>query len=75
MVLITSAAMACVTWHVTYFRDLRIYIRSLQDKESVEAVTYGQDIPEEYQSDVLKALIAEQQKQAAKQMKEEMRDA
>lgn len=59
MALITTAAMACVTWHVTYFRDLRIYIRSLQTAEEVEAVTYGMGIPEEYQSDVLKALIAQ----------------
>lgn len=57
MALITTAAMSWVTWHVTYFRDLRIYIRSLHTKEEVEAITYGMDIPEQYQSDVLKALI------------------
>lgn len=59
MALITSTAMEYVTWHVTYFRDLRIYIRSLQTKEEVEAVTYGMDIPEEYQSEPLKAMIAQ----------------
>lgn len=58
MALITAAAMSYVTWHVTYFRDLRIYIRSLQTKEDVEAVTYGMDIPTEYQSEPLKAMIA-----------------
>lgn len=58
MALITTAAMSCVTWHVTYFRDLRIYIRSLQTKEEVETVVYGMDIPEEYQSEPLKAMIA-----------------
>lgn len=57
MELITSRAMAWVTWHVTYFRDLRIYIRSLNTKEEVEAVTYGIDIPEEFQSEPLKAMI------------------
>ena len=57
MALITTAAMSWVTWHVTYFRDLRIYIRSLHTKEEVEAITYGMDIPEQHQSDVLKALI------------------
>ena len=61
MALITSAAMAWVTWHVTYFRDLRIYIRAMQEKEEVEAITYGIDIPEEYQSEPLKAMIAAQQ--------------
>lgn len=58
MALITTAAMSCVTWHVTYFRDLRIYIRSLQTKEEVESVVYGMDIPTEYQSEPLKAMIA-----------------
>lgn len=61
MALITSAAMAWVTWHVTYFRDLRIYIRSLQTEEEVEAIPYGIYIPEEYQSEPLKAMIAAQQ--------------
>lgn len=58
MALITTAAMSCVTWHVTYFRDLRIYIRSLQTKEEVESVVYGMDIPAEYRSEPLKAMIA-----------------
>jgi len=58
MALIAEKAMAYVTWHVTYFRDLRIYIRSLQTKEEAEAVAYGMEIPEEYQSDPLKAMIA-----------------
>ena len=58
MELITTAAMSCVTWHVTYFRDLRIYIRSLQTKEEVETVVYGLDIPAEYQSEPLQAMIA-----------------
>lgn len=60
MALITAAALAYVTWHVTYFRDLRIYIRSLADKEAVAAVTYGMDIPEAYQSAPLQAMIAAQ---------------
>lgn len=58
MALIAEKAMAYVTWHVTYFRDLRIYIRSLGTKEEVAAVTYGMIIPERYQSDPLKAMIA-----------------
>lgn len=61
MELITSVAMAYVTWHVTYFRDLRIYIRALQTKEEVESITYGIEIPEEYLSEPLKAMIAAQQ--------------
>ena len=56
---IMTTAMSYVTWHVTYFRDLRIYIRSLESKEDVEKVTYGIDIPEAYQSEPLKAMLAQ----------------
>ena len=56
---ITTTAMNYVTWHVTSFRDLRIYIRSLESKEDVEKVTYGMDIPEAYQSEPLKAMMAQ----------------
>lgn len=57
MMRITTAAMEYVTFHVTYFRDLRIYIRSLETKEEVEAVTYGMEIPEEYRSQPLKDML------------------
>jgi len=60
MALITTAALACVTWHVTYFRDLRIYLRSLKNKDDVNAVVYGMAIPEEFQSEPLKDMIAAQ---------------
>lgn len=57
---IVESALSYVTYHVTYFRDLRIYIRSLTDKESVQAITYGIEIPVEYQSEPLKAMLAAQ---------------
>ena len=60
MGLIITQAMVWVTWHVTYFRDLRIYIRSLETKEEVAAVAYGMELPEAYQSEPLKAMIAAQ---------------
>lgn len=50
---IITAAKQFATYHVTYFRDLRIYINSMLDKESVESVWYGMYIPLEYQSEVL----------------------
>ena len=59
MALITKTAMQYVTYHVTYFRDLRIYINALETEESVTAVTYGCDIPEEYQSEPLKDMLAQ----------------
>ena len=57
---ISSAGFQYVLYHVTYFRDLRIYIRSLTDAESVQAVTYGTALPEAYQSEPLKAMLSAQ---------------
>lgn len=50
---ITGAALSFISYQVTYFRDLRIYINSMSDKESVKSATYGMHIPKEYQSEVL----------------------
>ena len=59
MSLITAKAMEFITYHVTYFRDLRIYIRALQDKETIESIEYGVQIPESYQSQVLKDMLTQ----------------
>ena len=58
MALITEKAMEFVTWHITYFINLRLYINSMLDRESVESVYYGIYIPEEYQDDVMKDLYS-----------------
>lgn len=58
MALITETAMQAVTYAVTYFRDLRIYINSLEDSTSVQNVTYGMTIPKEYRSEVLADIYA-----------------
>lgn len=60
MALIVEAAFAHKSWHRTYFQDLRIFIRSLDSKEAVEAVTYGMEIPEEYRAEPLKDMMAAQ---------------
>lgn len=60
MARIATDAINFVTWHETYFHDLRIYIRSLNSREAVEAVTYGMEIPKEYRSDPLQTMMAEQ---------------
>lgn len=54
---IIESALSYVTFHVTWFRDLRIYIRSLTDIESVQAITYNTEIPSQYQSEVLKMML------------------
>ena len=59
MAIIAEKALQFITYHVTYFRDLRIYIRSLQTKEEVQSVTYGMEIPVEYQSEVLKDFLVQ----------------
>ena len=62
MKIITDMATIFVTFEVTWFRDLRIYINSLQTKEEVEAIEYNIIIPEEYQSEVLKDLLKAMEK-------------
>ena len=47
------------TYHITYFRDLRIYVNSLTDADDVNAIEYGSVIPDEYKSDVLKSIEAQ----------------
>ena len=46
-------------YHTTYFNSLKMYILSLDNIEDVGAVFYGMEIPVEYQSDVLKYLLAQ----------------
>lgn len=41
-------------YHITYFRDLRIYIRDMTSVEDVNNAYYGMQIPDEYKSQVLK---------------------
>lgn len=41
-------------YHITYFRDLRIYVNSLSDIEEIKTIQYGFALPEEYKSEVLK---------------------
>lgn len=56
---IIESALSYVTFHVTWFRDLRIYIRSLTDIESVQAITYNTEIPVQYQSEVLQLMLVQ----------------
>lgn len=45
------------TYHVSYFNSLKTYINSMETTEEIAAVIYGIEIPEEYQSEVLKSLL------------------
>lgn len=55
---IVSTATAFKIYHTTYYNALKTYINSLQSIEEIDEITYGTEIPEEYKSDVLKALEA-----------------
>lgn len=54
---IVAAATQFKIYHTTYYNALKGYINALETIEEISAITYGTVIPEEYQSDVLKALI------------------
>ena len=54
---IVQEAAAHKTYHESYFNSLKAYIASKRTAASVNAIEYGTEIPEQYQSDVLKALL------------------
>lgn len=45
------------TYHTTYYNSLKNYVKSLRTLEEVEAVQYGDSIPEEFRSEVMVTLI------------------
>lgn len=56
---IVAAATAHKVYHTTYYNALKNYINSLSTIEEIAAITYGVQIPEEYQSEVLKVITHE----------------
>ena len=55
---IIDTANAFKIYHTTYYNALKGYINSLETIEDIAAVTYDMEIPEEHQTNVLKALEA-----------------
>ena len=55
---IIAAAMQHVSYHTTYCNAVNMWIAGCESTEEVQAIYYGADVPEQYQSDVLKAYIA-----------------
>ena len=55
---IITAAMGFVSYHQTYCNSMNMWIAGCTDIESVLSISYGDEIPEEYQSDVLKTKLA-----------------
>lgn len=54
---IVQTAMDFKTFHITYHNALKSYVDSLTLMSDIEKVSYGMEIPEEYQSDVLKVIL------------------
>ena len=46
-----------ITYNTTYFNSLRDYINSVTTEKELSKIKYGIEIPEEYQSEVLKSLL------------------
>lgn len=55
---IVQAAMWHVSYHTTYCNALNMWIAGCKTAEEVQEVFYGADVPEEYQSDVLRTYLA-----------------
>lgn len=58
MQLIISTAMQHVSYHTTYCNAVNMWISGTQSTEEIQQIYYGADVPEQYQSDVLKAYIS-----------------
>ena len=54
---VVAAATQFKMYHTTYYNALKAYINSLNTIEEITAIYYGIELPEEFQSDVLKAIM------------------
>ena len=54
---IITTAMWHVSYHTTYCNALNMWISGVQTAEKLQQIFYGADVPEKYQSEVLKAYL------------------
>lgn len=54
---IITTAMWHVSYHTTYCNALNMWISGAQTAEEIQQIFYGADVPEQYQSEVLKAYL------------------
>ena len=57
MMTIITKAMWHVSYHTTYCNALNIWIVGCESAEEVQQIFYGADVPEQYQTEVLKAYL------------------
>ena len=65
MTAIITTAMQHVSYHTTYCNSLNMWIAGATMTEELNTIYYGADIPEEYQSEVLKDYLAVMLSEAA----------
>lgn len=70
MMKIIQTSMFYIDFQTTYFNSLKHYINSMDNLINVSSVYYGMEIPEEYQSEPLKDLLA-QMKNQTEQLQEQ----
>lgn len=56
--LIATAATNWKLYHESYYNSMRSYINTLEDAATINAISYGDAVPVEYQTAVLQQLIA-----------------
>ena len=56
---IITAATQHVSYHTTYCNSLNMWVASAESAEELQQIYYGADVPEQYQSEVLKAYLLE----------------
>jgi len=59
LAMLVENAMFHVSYHVTYGNSMKMWIESVKTAEELQEIFYGADIPEEYQSEVLKTYLAQ----------------
>ena len=56
---IIAAAMQHVSYHTTYCNALNMWVAGCETADELQQIYYGADVPEQYQSEVLKAYLLE----------------
>ena len=56
---IITAATQHVSYHTTYCNSLNMWVAGTESADELQQIYYGADVPEQYQSDVLKDYLAE----------------
>lgn len=54
---VVTSATQWKLYHESYFNNMKVYINRLEDLAEVNSIVYGNPIPEEYMTDVLKGIL------------------